>query len=190
MSANPQRRHWCWTLWLPDDASEEDAEGMARAIHESTDIRYSVCQGERNDTLTRIHLQGYTEFNRSLRMSEVKKALGGHTSMHLEVRVGSRADARNYCRSKNWKGISKRQCCGPFETGIWNSDTVGSAPSRTSQSETLVECLLTGMNPAEIAAAHPSAFFSHSRKVMDTYDALKSANHTGIFEYKTPPTED
>lgn len=189
MTANPQRRHWCWTLWLPNDASPEEAEGYTRTIYESPKIRYASCQAEMNETMTRIHLQGYVEFKQSLRRSEAKKALGGFNSMHLEVREGSRADARNYTISKTWKGESKRRCAGPFETGIWTADNVGSAPERKSQSETLVKCLLRGMTVAEIAAAHPQAFFSHSRKVMDTHEALHTANRAGIFEYELPPTD-
>lgn len=190
MTANPQRRHWCYTLWLPDDATVEVAEGTAKRVHENPIIRYAVCQAERNEDLTRIHLQGYVEFKRSLRRSEAKKALGGFTSMHLEVREGSRADARNYCISKKWKGKDKRRCAGPFETGVWTTDVVGSVPARKSQSETLVKCLLYGMTPSEIAAAHPSAFFSHSRKVMDTHEALRGAVQAGIFEYEIRPTQD
>lgn len=190
MANNPQRRHWCWTLWLPSDASHKEAEGYAKTIHESSKIRYSVCQAERNEELTRIHLQGYTEFKVSLRRSEAKKALGGFSGLHLEVREGSRGDARGYCIAKNWKGESKRRCAGPFETGVWTADNIGSAPERKSQTETLVKCLLRGMSPAEIASAHPQAFFSHSRKVMDTHDALLTANRAGIFEYELPPTDD
>ena len=190
MSTNPQRRHWVWTLWLANDASIEDAEATARTIFNSDAIRYSCCQAERPDGVGgRIHLQGYTEFTRSLRMSEVKKNLG-YKSLHLEPRLGSRADARNYCISKTWKGTSKGRCAGPWTAGKWISDVVGSAPQRKSHSDTAIECLLQGMSPMQIAAAHPKAFFTHSRKVMDTWQALKEAQRAGIWDYKPASSEE
>lgn len=186
---NVQRRHWCWTLWLSDDASIEEAEDTARTIFNCEDIRYSCCQAERPAGLgTRIHLQGYTEFKRSLRVTEVKKRLG-YSSMHLEPREGSRADARGYCISKTWKGESKGRCAGPWTAGKWISDVTGSAPQRKSHSDTALECLLQGMTPMQVAAAHPKAFFTHSRKIMDTWQALKEAQRVGIFDYKSPTAE-
>ena len=185
---NPQRRHWCWTLWLADDASIEDAEAAARTILNSKDLRYTCVQAERPELGGRIHLQGYSEFVRSLRMSEVKKRLG-YDSIHLEVRQGSRADARNYCISKTWKNTSKGRVAGPWETGVWISDIVGSSPQRKSHSDTAIECLLRGMLPHQIAASHPKAFFTHSKKILDTWQALKDAQLAGIWDYK-PVTEE
>jgi len=187
---NPQRRHWCWTLWLANDASIEEAEATARTIFNVKSIRYSCCQAERPDGIGgRIHLQGYTEFKRSYRMSEVKKHLG-YPSMHLEIREGSRADARNYCISKNWKGNSKHRVAGPWSCGTWISDIRGSVKERKSDSATALECLLTGMTPYQIAASHPKAFFTHSKKIMDTWQALKDAQSAGIFDYKLPIEEE
>ena len=187
---NVQRRHWCWTLWLANDASIEEAEATARTIFNCEDIRYSCCQAERPEGVGgRIHLQGYTEFKRSLRMSEVKKRLG-YKSMHLEPREGSRADARNYCISKTWKGESKGRAGGPWSAGKWISDIVGAAPQRKSHSDTAIECLLQGMTPIQIASAHPKAFFTHSRKIMDTWQALKEAQRAGIYDYKSSSHEE
>ena len=116
-------------------------------------------------------------------MSEVKKLLG-FNSIHLEPRAGSRADARGYCSSKTWKGISKGRISGPYETGKWRNDLAGSVKPRDSPTDTAVACLLKGMTPQMIAAAHPKAFFTHSRKILDTYLTLKEAYHAGIFEYE------
>lgn len=188
---NVQRRHWCWTLWLADDASVEEAEATARTIFNCDKIRYACCQAERaveQKLGGKIHLQGYTEFSRSLRMSEVKKALGFKT-IHLEPREGSRADARNYCISKTWKSISKGRCGGPWTAGTWVSDVAGSVPVRKAHADTAIDCLLTGMLPHQIAAAHPKAFFTHSRKILDTYLALKEARMSGIWDYQAPKKE-
>lgn len=187
---NVQRRHWVYTLWLANDASEDDAEATARTIFNHKYIRYACCQAERPGGIgTRIHLQGYVEFSKSYRLSEVKKHLG-YPKMHLETREGSRADARNYCISKTWKGESKGRCAGPWEAGQWISDVAGSAPQRKSHSDTAIQCLLRGMLPHQIAAAHPKAFFTHSRKIMDTWQALKDAQTAGIYDYDSPTEEE
>ncbi len=188
---NVQRRHWCWTLWLADDVSVEEAEATARTIFNHSGIRYACCQAERGDKTLggRIHLQGYTEFARSLRMSEVKKHLG-FKSLHLEPREGSRADARNYCISKTWKNISKGRVAGPWTTGRWISDVAGSAPVRKSHADTAVELLVRGYSVAQIAASNPKAFFTHSRKIMDTWQALNEASRVGIYDFKTSQEEE
>lgn len=187
---NVQRRHWCWTLWLANDASEEEVEATVETIFNHEDIRYACCQAERAELGGRMHLQGYTEFSRSLRMSEAKKRLGSYKSMHLEPREGSRADARKYCISKSWKGVSKRRCAGPWTCGQWISDVAKSAPQRKSHTDTAIECLLQGMTPTAIAAAHPKAFFTHSRKILDTWQALKDARLAGIWDYKPTSSEE
>ncbi len=187
--SNPQRRHWVWTLWLTDDATDQEAEVIHRDMCNNATVRYSVCQLERSEDLTKVHLQGYTEFRKSLRMSEVKGKLGQKT-LHLEPRKGSRADARSYCMSKTWKGESKRRAGGPYQYGEWISDIVGSSPERKSHSATAIQCLLEGMLPHQIAAAHPTAFFTHSRKILDTWQALKDAEVSGIFDYQSPTEEE
>ncbi len=174
---------------MPDDATVEVAEVIAKEMMQSRRIRYLSCQAERSIDLTRLHLQGYTEFKTSLRMSEVKKHLR-QKSLHLEPRLGSRADARNYTISKTWKGESKRRAAGPWTIGEWISDVAGSAPQRKTHSATAIECLLIGMTPHQIAAAHPEAFFTHSKKVLDTWQALKDAQNAGVFDYKTRSTDE
>lgn len=182
-STNPQRRHWCATVWLPEHAHAADGEIAAREIFESSKkIRYAVGQLESNEELTRVHLQMYFEFHKPMRMSEIKNQLK-ISSAHLEPRAGSRADARSYCMSKTWKGKSKRRVAGPFERGTWINDIVGSSSERTSHAETAVNCLLQGMLPHQIAAAHPTAFFTHSHKIIQTYEALHTAAAAGIFDY-------
>lgn len=168
---------------MANDVTREGAEATARDMHDNDNIRYAVCQEEQPKGFgTRTHLQGYIEFDKSLRMSEVKKILG-FKSIHLEWRKGSRADARGYCSSKKWKGVEKGRIAGPYETGKWRNDFAGSVSKKNSPTDISVECLIAGMTPAEIAAEHPKAFFTHSRKILDTYEALREALNLGIFEY-------
>jgi len=180
-TGNPQRRHWVFTLWLEEDCTPDRAENIARRMFDSPDLRYGICQLEQATT-GRLHLQGYSEWSRGLRLSEVKRRLKQPT-IHLEPRSGSRADARRYCMSKTWKGESKGQVEGcTWEQGEWVKDTTGSVSASQSPTDICLECLLKGMTPVEIAAAHPKAFFTHSRKVMDTYEALEDARKRGIWE--------
>lgn len=159
-------------------------------MHDNRQIKYAVCQEEQpNGFGTRTHLQGYVEFSRSKRLTEVKKILG-FNSIHLEYRKGSRADARGYSSSKTWKGVDKGRIGGPFETGKWRNDFAGSVSERKTPTDTAVACLLKGMTPADIAAEHPRTFFTHSRKILDTYEALQTAARDGIFEYSVQDIEE
>lgn len=144
-------------------------------------LRYLVTQCEQGALGERFHLQGYCEFSVSLRRSEVKRRLQ-EPSVHLEPRSGSRGDARRYCMVRTWKGESKGRVAGPWESGEWVNDVRGSVPETDSPSKRALGLVLQGLNPSEVAAADPHAFFTHSRKVIDTFLALKEAQEQGLWE--------
>lgn len=183
-----QKRHWCFTLWFTDIPSIQGAEQICRRMFASKDLRYGIAQVESTDG-EKAHLQGYLEFSKSVRMSEVKKRTAQPT-LHLEYREGSRADARAYCMSKTWKGKDKGQVYPPWHQGTWISDVRGSTPNRKSASQVCVEALLEGLEPYQIAAQFPTAFFTHSRKVIDTYRALNEARNHGIWEANAQSEEE
>lgn len=85
---------------------------------ENGGIRYIVWQLELCDTTDRLHLQGYMELYKPMRVSGVKKLFGDAT-MHLETRRGSRDDARNYCRKE------KTRIDGYWELGEWTAGGQG-----------------------------------------------------------------
>lgn len=71
-------------------------------------IKYGIWQQERCPTTGRLHLQGYFEFSKPMRMSAVKRAIGD-AAAHVEPRNGSREEARDYCRKE------ESRVAGPWE---------------------------------------------------------------------------
>lgn len=183
-----QKRHWLATLWLDNETTEEQAEIIARRLFQTRDLRYGICQMEMPHG-NKPHLQIYFEFHKSLRMTEVKKRCG-HPTIHLEPRLGSRADARSYSMSVTWKGKDKGVIGGPWHQGEWISDVRGSNPARKSDKQLCIEALLAGLQPFEVAATHPEAFFTHSRKVIETFKALQEARAHGIWEMDSDVAEE
>jgi len=102
-----QIREWCFTLHeILDDFEVPD-----RFKH----FRYCVYQAEKCPLSGAIHLQGYIEFKRSIRMNKVKQ-LFKVDSIHLEPRQGSRKQARDYCMKE------ESRWAPPIEFGTWEPD--------------------------------------------------------------------
>lgn len=78
-------RHWCYT------AFEE--------IKNNDVFRYQIEGIETCPTTGRVHYQGYIELKKPMRMAGVKKITCD--SIHLEIRKGTREQARDYCKKEN-----------------------------------------------------------------------------------------
>lgn len=111
MSNGPQVSHWCYTLY--DTEPEVHSELLKRAP-----LRYWVFQQEQCPTTGRIHIQGYLEYKRSVKLASVKLHLGNQ-GVHLEPRRGTRDEARQYCKK------DESRIAGPFEGGDWMEDASG-----------------------------------------------------------------
>lgn len=74
--------------------------------------KYGVFQLESAPTTGKLHLQFYMEFKKPVSLKAAQSAIGDfkHES-HLEVRKGSRDQARDYCMKKD------TQAAGPWEIG-------------------------------------------------------------------------
>lgn len=87
--------------------------------YELTDaMRYIVWQVEECPTTKKMHIQGYVEFKKSMRITGVKKELDDPT-VHLERRMGSREQARDYCMKE------KTRVQGPWELGLFKAGGQG-----------------------------------------------------------------
>lgn len=73
-------------------------------------IKYLVCQQEKCPSTGKLHLQGYLELTKPMRMSAVKKLLDC-PSVHLEVRKGTQEQAIAYCKK------TESRVAGPWEFG-------------------------------------------------------------------------
>lgn len=102
-------RAWCWTLKV--EGSISTAAELIEIISKLKHHRYTVFQKERAES-GYLHFQGYTEFSSPCRMSNVKKI---HSTVHVEARMGSREQAREYCMKEDTRVE------GPFEIGTWIS---------------------------------------------------------------------
>lgn len=93
-------RNWVFTLNNPEDNGvplPNGSDWFARFEH----LRYGICQLERGSEGT-LHLQGYLEFDRSIRASSIQSALPG--SYHSR-RMGSRQQAIDYCQKEETRQL-------------------------------------------------------------------------------------
>ena len=136
-------------------------------VRYSPNLSYAVGQIERCPTTGRLHIQAYTEWKRSLRMSEVYKLCPGN----LDYRKGTREDARDYCRKKQWKGKDKGQVMKLLEFGKWRqTKSAGVSPKQRA-----LEMIKLGMSPAEILQRDPEVYFTHWRNIEACYNLLENA---------------
>jgi len=104
--------HWFFTLNNP----EEDPEAFLSRLKSDKKVRYVIFQKERGEENQTDHYQGYLELTRNQRMSYVKRLM---PRAHLEIRKGTRDEARDYCRKE------KTRIDGPWEAGQWNEKGQG-----------------------------------------------------------------
>lgn len=97
-------RNWCFTLNNPESTQVEWPDF----------VRYAVWQLERGEQGT-LHLQGYVEFSKVMRLSGCQKVLSkAHwTRKYVE---STREQARNYCMKPDTRVE------GPWEHGKWVKD--------------------------------------------------------------------
>nr|WAE42457.1 MAG: replication associated protein [Cressdnaviricota sp.] len=103
-----QVSHWCFTSFAIDTLTVPNAHKQ---------FQYCVYQVEACPETGRLHLQGYIEFRRSIRMLVLKKLLND-PGVHLEPRMGTRDQARFYCMDY----INKATVELPIEVGTWIPD--------------------------------------------------------------------
>lgn len=182
MSDNPQLRHWCFTVWpkhlgLDDQCSDDEiidafiAEWKRLQKDVSPHLNWANAQVERSPDTGRLHIQGYSEWKNSKRRNEASKLLNGH----LEPRLGSREDARDYCCKKTWKGKDKGQVLVFTHIGQWRS----AKPSKAaSPKQRALQMLKAGLTPADILAADIDVYFTHYRSIEATYNLMYRAGIT------------
>lgn len=98
-------RNWCFTAFS-DPASVPFAK--------LRNVRYCVYQHELCPTTAQDHWQGYIEFTEPMRLEAVKRIFDDRT-LHLEVRRGTRDQARAYCMKEDTRFPGDE----PIEYGDW-----------------------------------------------------------------------
>ncbi|MEM4721922.1 MAG: hypothetical protein QXT73_07695 [Candidatus Methanomethylicaceae archaeon] len=98
---------WCFTI---NNGLEWNHEAFAVL----SEIEYMIYQYEQAPTTNTVHVQGFVVFKKRRTLRKAKQLLGAPTA-HLEVRRGSRQEARDYCR----KALTRMADTSPVEYGSW-----------------------------------------------------------------------
>lgn len=169
---NQQKRHWCSTAWpkhMGYEATDDEAElidafeSFWEELTDAPGLKYGIAQIERSPDTGSLHIQAYTEWATSKRRSEVYKIFPSS----LDFRRGSRDDARDYCRSKVWKGKDKGQVKRLPELGEWRKEK----PAAVSPKQRALAHLRMGLSPAEICSIDPECYFTHWRSIKAVYES-------------------
>jgi len=107
-------------------------------------IKYLIAQKEKCPSTGKLHMQGYVEFDRPLRMGQIKSILG---ECHIERRKGNQQQAIKYCQ----KIASRAEPHYSIEMG-----QPGEQGARTDL-EAMNEMALSGANIVDIVAEHPTS---------------------------------
>lgn len=97
-------RRWCWTCFDPAVISKR------AALVFNDPVGFAIWQYEKSPKTGRLHIQGYTRFNRPVRASQLQKIIGD-PKLHIETCKGSEDKNLAYC-SKTESRIE-----GPWEYG-------------------------------------------------------------------------
>jgi len=109
-----QARNWCFTVQSDERKGEHVAwllPGIDAPLRHWLDcpkVDYMVYQCEQAAS-GKVHLQGYIEFNKPMRLAALKKISGAQA--HWEVRRGTEAEAIAYCQKEETRKN------GPWEHG-------------------------------------------------------------------------
>ncbi len=98
-------RSWCFTIYAIDEFK----------LNEAPPFRYACIANETCPDTGRLHLQGYIEFTRPCRRTQVQRILGVPLC-HCAPRRGSRDSARNYCKDPTKVGFIQYKEYGSWVT--------------------------------------------------------------------------
>ncbi len=140
MRTAPPARAWCFTIY-GQTHFEQWFETNWPSLSEL--VRYCCFQKESCPDTQRLHYQGYVECRRPLRFSALGRA-GFPNDTHYERRLGTRDEARNYCRKP------ETRVAGPWEFGEWQSGGAGTRNDLTGLYETVTEGIGRGQSGHQI----------------------------------------
>ena len=148
-------RTWCFRLYAACDketdlsedergAREDEIFTLLGAV-DAQGGRYIIFSLERTET-QRLHYQGYVEWATPTRFARCKLLLG-FDSVHVEKRIKTRSEAREYCRKED------SHVDGPWEAGRWIGHQ--DAPCHLTE---CIHMLRDGANMVEVADFAPAVW--------------------------------
>lgn len=112
------------------------------------DVAY-ICYGREVGANGTRHLQGYVEFNKSVRFNAVRRLLGERA--HVEPRRGTADQAREYCFKEDDE---------PFVSGVPSSERTGGARSGFQEA---VSRTTSGCTARQLADEFPAEYVRYAR---------------------------
>lgn len=136
---NTLARGWCGTFYENPQQKHPDK------------VRYAIYGKEKCPTTGKIHWQSYIEFFKPQRMSGIKKMYNDKT-VHLEIRNGTREEAKVYCqKDKDW-----------VEVGEW----IKGQGHRTDLTP-IVQALIDGTPLSEVMMTNPEIYCRYRNGLKD-----------------------
>lgn len=148
--ADRRSRRWCFTINNYDDA--DLARLAAFDLSRKPNIRYLVYGRELGSANQTPHLQGFIIYDKHQRFGTVKRDLGGN-KVHLEIALGSDAEASEYCKKE-----------GDFTELGELRDGRGRQGHRSDLSD-VKDVLDQGGTLADVASNHFGTFVRYSRGI-------------------------
>lgn len=158
--AGAKPRAWCFTL---NNRVDEWAVPIQAG---DGGLRYCVFQHERGAN-GHLHIQGYAEFNKPVRMATAITVLGLHGA-HLEARRGTRDQARDYCMKAD------SRVDGPWEWGDWGAGGQGKRNELADAAKLLKE----GKPLHVVMDEHPTTFIRYHRGLREMQFELTRQKNT------------
>lgn len=159
----PRSRHYVFTSF-----DEGYLDLLRRSDLSDDPVRYLSAQIEVCPESGKDHVQGYVEFYEPLRLTGAKKVLRSKT-VHLEVRAGTRDQARDYSlkttdtleQYPKWKGHGVRKVgTEPYEFGKWDSKMKS---GRRSDLERMWQMIREGATEYEVLETYPKSYMMYTR---------------------------
>jgi hypothetical protein len=150
-------RAYCFTWFppggIPDDPSDAAAIAAAgeRVPQLGDGVRYVCWQIERCPDTGRVHLQGYAELRRGMRVRGFQRAIG-LPGAHVEVRRGTRDQARDYTRKEDASAVPGTWT----ELGSW----IGGRGTR-SDLDAVAQSIRDGVGLEDVCLEHTGMFIKY-----------------------------
>lgn len=164
-----QKRHWVHTVHKGHIGDEDMTDNTFRALvrvlfeglEEDTRCRWFSGQFEICPDTDRFHAQCYSEWNDSLRLSQVIKAIPSH----VEMREGTRTQARDYSLKEETR-VAELGSMGEWLPDAEETARVaGGKSSKTLSSIAVAAIVEEGMTPEQIAKEYPKVYFQHYPRI-------------------------
>lgn len=149
-SRGPQVRHWCFT-----DFTTKNFRNWKSFDLLSKGIRCMVYQLEQCPKTNQLHVQGYVEFYKVMRLGQVKRALES-TSIHLEPRKGTRNQAYAYACKEDTRVIGTE----PVYLGVFDTKQ-----GYRSDLAMVTDLVRSGANEREIMEQCPTQHIKYTRGI-------------------------